>query len=218
MPGVMNSYRAFRNLWVGRPDSDPRLAIRNAKGPRTVYAAWNGSTETVAWRLLSGPRPGALAPILRFVRNGFETKVTTKAPGPFYRLQALDSNGNVLGVSALVSFPQQGTEANGQAVRLHQSLSPHQAPLRSEISRGVLADDRAFADAGTSTHRSFSLQHASIGAETSAAPVNDQGDPPGDGDADRPILTVGASCAEMDAALAELLSKNGQQPGDVGGA
>lgn len=54
MPGSNYSYRAYRNMFVGRPFYPPSIAIRSNNGQITVYASWNGSTETTSWELFSG--------------------------------------------------------------------------------------------------------------------------------------------------------------------
>jgi hypothetical protein len=67
-----------------------------------VYASWNGSTETVAWQLLAGPTKKSLSPVSTTARTGFETAITTSAPGPFYEVKALAADGKVLNTSAVI--------------------------------------------------------------------------------------------------------------------
>ena len=75
---------------------------RNANGQTTVYASWNGSTETVAWELLAGPTRTSLSPVSITPRTGFETAIATTAAGPFYEVKALDAGGKVLKTSAVI--------------------------------------------------------------------------------------------------------------------
>ncbi len=105
MPGQNVSYRAYRNIWVGLPLTRPAVAVRQVGGQRTVYASWNGSTETTSWQLLAGPSPNALKPVTTTPCTGFETAITTTNAGPFYQVQALGADGSVLSTSAVVSFP-----------------------------------------------------------------------------------------------------------------
>jgi hypothetical protein len=104
MRGSYQSYRAYRFPWTGAPSEAPAIAAGGAPGtPPTVYASWNGDTRTVAWRLLAGPSPEALAPIVSVPRSGFETAIAAPAPEPYVAVQALDASGAVLGASKTVA-------------------------------------------------------------------------------------------------------------------
>ena len=96
--GADESYRAFRAPWVGHPTYPPSLAV----GGRTAYASWNGATEVASWRLLAGPDPSHLAPAGSSGRQGFETQINSSSSGPYFAVQALASNGSVLGTSATI--------------------------------------------------------------------------------------------------------------------
>jgi len=61
-----------------------------------VYASWNGSTQTAAWRLLAGPNPDALSPVSTTSRTGFETALSAATISRCYQVQALDAQGHVL--------------------------------------------------------------------------------------------------------------------------
>jgi hypothetical protein len=104
-------YRAFRQPWSGHPASSPAvLANLNNTGEETiVHMSWNGATEVAAWRVLAGPRPGALRPRTTVAAEGFETTtVLPKRYGPaptrygYFAAQALDAAGRVLGTSGTV--------------------------------------------------------------------------------------------------------------------
>ena len=71
LPGDDISYRTYRNTWVGLPLTRPSAAVRLVNGSPVVYASWNGSTQTVAWRLLAGPNPAALSPVSTTSAHGF---------------------------------------------------------------------------------------------------------------------------------------------------
>ena len=97
------SYRVFSQPWVGLPLTKPAAAaVATATGQTTVYASWNGSTETVAWELLAGPTRTSLSPVSTTSRRGFETAITTTAAGPFYEVKALGAGGEVLKTSAVI--------------------------------------------------------------------------------------------------------------------
>jgi hypothetical protein len=103
MPGDDISYRAFRNTWVGLPLTKPAATVTQVAGQRTVYASWNGSTQTAAWELLAGRTPASLSPVSITPRTGFQAAIATTAAGPFYQVRALDADGAVLKASAVIS-------------------------------------------------------------------------------------------------------------------
>ena len=106
LPGQDVSYQALRLPWVGVPLTPPAIAVTQAGAQHTVYASWNGSTNTEAWRLLAGNTASALRPVALAGRSGFETAITTTAPGPFYRVQALGPGGRVLSMSSVIDAAQ----------------------------------------------------------------------------------------------------------------
>lgn len=113
LPGSDISYRAFRNQWTGTPYYPPSAAARAVAGSNVVYASWNGSTETRAWRVLAGSNPHSLSVVVRHApRSGFETAVTTNSPGPYFQVQALNARGKVLGTSRVVPLPGNGRSTN----------------------------------------------------------------------------------------------------------
>jgi hypothetical protein len=102
LPAQDVSYRVFTLPWVGIPLTRPAAAVIDANGHATVYASWNGSTETAAWELLAGPKRKSLSPVSITSRTGFETAISTTAAGPFYEVEALDAGGGALKTSAVV--------------------------------------------------------------------------------------------------------------------
>ena len=100
--GSYESYRAYRFPWTARRRVPPSIAAQAspAGGPVTVYASWNGDTQTTAWRVLAGPSPQQLQPVISAPRSGFETAITTQAAEAYVAVQALGEGGNVLATSA----------------------------------------------------------------------------------------------------------------------
>ncbi len=101
-------YRAFRIPWTGLPAETPAIALTPRRGrgrdrELTVYASWNGATETYAWQLLAGERADALTPVFATRSQGFESALHTASPGPHFAVRALDSTGTPLGRSSTVS-------------------------------------------------------------------------------------------------------------------
>lgn len=102
LPGRSVSYRAFRFPWVGMPLSKPAVAVTQGAAGHTIYASWNGSTQTVAWKLLAGRNPTHLARVSITPRTGFETAISTRNAGPFYQVVALGAKGAVLRTSPVI--------------------------------------------------------------------------------------------------------------------
>lgn len=100
-PTGMQSYRAFRSTWSGRPSTTPDLAVRGGATTR-VYCSWNGDTRTTRWRVLAGPNPSSLGAVAVATKSGFETMVTSNSPGPYFTVEALNAIGQTLGTSATV--------------------------------------------------------------------------------------------------------------------
>jgi hypothetical protein len=94
--GRVDSYRAFRFPWTGRPTTRPTVALR-PDGDRTiVYASWNGATEVAGWRILGGPDAEHLSPVATGARHGFETHATVSSAAAAFAVEALAADGSVL--------------------------------------------------------------------------------------------------------------------------
>jgi hypothetical protein len=105
MRGSYQSYRAYRFPWTGTPTEAPAVAAvaQRAGGPVTVYASWNGDTQTASWRVLAGPSAQQLAPVAGAARSGFETAIATPGPENDVAVQALSAAGGVLGTSRTIA-------------------------------------------------------------------------------------------------------------------
>jgi EmrB/QacA subfamily drug resistance transporter len=105
LPGSDLSYRTSRQPWVGLPLTSPAGAARTQGGHTTVYASWNGATEVDSWRVLAGATPASLHAVTTASRSGFETAIAVPASARAFRLQALDTNGQVIGTSRPFTVP-----------------------------------------------------------------------------------------------------------------
>jgi hypothetical protein len=94
----VDSYRAYRFSWVGRPHSKPTVAVEG----NTLYASWNGATEVRSWQLLGGPDKKKLRPLLAVPKTGFEAAIPLPADVPWVAVRALDRLGHSLARSAAV--------------------------------------------------------------------------------------------------------------------
>lgn len=111
------SYRAFKQAWVGQPLDKPAVSVALASGSvptsaaatataspgaptsATVYVSWNGATEVANWVVLGGSSAGDLAPVGSALRQGFETAITVPDPPAYVAVEAQAANGTVLGRS-----------------------------------------------------------------------------------------------------------------------
>lgn len=96
----LQTYRAFRRDWWGRPAAPPNLAVAAMPRGTNVYASWNGDTEVQAWRVLAGASPSALKAVGRFPKTNFETTMRVSSNRPYFAVQALGRRGQVLATSA----------------------------------------------------------------------------------------------------------------------
>jgi EmrB/QacA subfamily drug resistance transporter len=101
LPGPDLTYRATLQQWVGEPLVPPAGAARQTGGKTTVYASWNGATQVVSWRVLTGNGTGTATPtvVATAARSGFETAISVPQGDESFRVQALDANGRTIGTS-----------------------------------------------------------------------------------------------------------------------
>jgi hypothetical protein len=97
LPPGYESYRAYRQEWVGRPLTRPALIVSGD----SAYVSWNGATGVASWRLLAGSSASALRTVAGVPRSGFETAIPLDAPARsgYVQVQALSASGSVLGSS-----------------------------------------------------------------------------------------------------------------------
>jgi hypothetical protein len=100
LPSGYDTYRAYRAEWDGQPDTEPTATAQaNGDATTTVHAIWNGATEVVGWRVLSGPDADSLAEAATVPWNGLDTSVVVTTQGQEFAVEALDSHDHVLGES-----------------------------------------------------------------------------------------------------------------------
>ena len=74
---TMQTYRAYRYPWVGRPITKPDVvACLKSSGETVVYVSWNGASDVELWKVYSGSAVKRTA-----IRNGFETTILVKGLG-----------------------------------------------------------------------------------------------------------------------------------------
>lgn len=101
IPSNNYTYRAYRETWVATPYYPPSIAAIANNGQVTMYASWNGSTETAAWQVFAGRSPDGLTLVASAAKSGFETAIASPDGGPYFQVKALNSSGEVIGVSTI---------------------------------------------------------------------------------------------------------------------
>ena len=102
MPGNNYTYRAYRENWTATPYYPPSIAVASINGQTTVYASWNGSTETTSWQVFAGNSPTTLLLAGNASKTGFETVIPVASNGPYFQVKALDIGNVVIGVSSVI--------------------------------------------------------------------------------------------------------------------
>ncbi len=100
--GRVDSYRAFRFPWTGRPTTRPTVTLRSDGDQTTVYVSWNGATEVRRWRIVAGSDGEHLATVATVARHGFETRTTVVSGASAFAVEALAADGTLLRRSATV--------------------------------------------------------------------------------------------------------------------
>jgi outer membrane protein assembly factor BamB len=109
----VNTYRAYRYRWTGRPQTRPSLAVSSGRhGGVRLYASWNGATQVASWRALGGATRHKLRPLGKFRARGFETGMRLHRQARFYAVQALNAGGRLLGRSYLILNPSRAASAS----------------------------------------------------------------------------------------------------------
>ncbi|KAI7211415.1 hypothetical protein KC333_g7690 [Hortaea werneckii] len=99
--GDVQSYRAFKSHWVGKPQDPPLAAIKAEK----VFVSWNGATEVRSWLVQAADTVDGDEQAWRGMsepasRRDFETAIPLPKEyrkAKFLRVVALDEKGEVCG-------------------------------------------------------------------------------------------------------------------------
>ncbi|KAI1824250.1 Arylsulfotransferase-domain-containing protein [Xylaria intraflava] len=91
-------YRAYKFDWVGKPLWQPSSAFVDG----IVYVSWNGATEVAFWALYGGSSSVKMDLLTTVPKDGFETAIQPTQEVGFVRVDAIDTDGNVIGSSNIV--------------------------------------------------------------------------------------------------------------------
>lgn len=95
--GGGGSYRAYRAQWQAQPDTIPDAVVQDD----VVYVSWNGATQVVSWRVLTGATQADATQTATVAKDGFETAIELDAAADHITLEALDDNGTVLATTVV---------------------------------------------------------------------------------------------------------------------
>jgi hypothetical protein len=96
------NYRAFRNTWAGKPAHPPSIAVKRRGTGATVYASFNGSTDTAYWSVVGGAARNALRSLTVAKRSGFETAISLRNAPAHIAVKALDAHKRPIATSRVV--------------------------------------------------------------------------------------------------------------------
>ena len=96
--GRVDSYRAYRFRWTGRPKDRPAVEIKG----NSVYVSWNGATDVVRWQVLGGKKRDELEPLVTVRKTGFETRIALPRVTEYVALRALDRKARSMARSEIL--------------------------------------------------------------------------------------------------------------------
>ncbi|KAF4981793.1 hypothetical protein FZEAL_2466 [Fusarium zealandicum] len=121
----MSVYRAWKMEWMGRPPWGPSIACvsqDNMTLDAMVYVSWNGDTEVDSWEVYAGQDEKNMTSLREIIgnstRTGFETEIRLEADNhlKFARAAALDKDGEILGLTAIVDIASGRIHGNSSSV------------------------------------------------------------------------------------------------------
>jgi hypothetical protein len=98
---IYQSYRAFKQPWVGTPRTKPAIVAQRLNGRTAAYVSWNGATQVAQWRLLAGSTQSMQA-VATVPWQDFETRIVVPGAPRIAQVEALDASGAVIGRSDIV--------------------------------------------------------------------------------------------------------------------
>jgi hypothetical protein len=106
MPKGDITYRALKSKWTGLPGTKAiGIAVKKVSGKAIVWASWNGATKVAKWKVLAGKTKGKVNKAAGTgTKTSFETEIHASNLGPYFKVEALDSHGHVLGTSKVTKL------------------------------------------------------------------------------------------------------------------
>lgn len=89
-PTLVQSYRDYKSVWVGKPSAAPNVFACREQGNTTtsVYMSWNGATEHQNWTILAGDSKDSLTRKTVVTKVGFETVAQVNSTTQFIQVEA----------------------------------------------------------------------------------------------------------------------------------
>lgn len=103
----IQSYRAFRAVWTGKPTTKPSVYACTTKSNAgleelRVYARWNGATDVQSWEVYLGNENNQLQKATTAVKNGFETEIRLQTSGKCAQVKAMQGSNSTQSEIVLV--------------------------------------------------------------------------------------------------------------------
>ncbi len=99
----INTYRAYRAPWSGRPASAPAVKVTGSGAGTKVSLSWNGATDVASWDLVSRTGDGSTHSVASKPKSSFETVIPVSDLPAGTEARALDANGKVLATAEVPS-------------------------------------------------------------------------------------------------------------------
>lgn len=106
-----DTYRCYKYPWVGRPSDPPTLlsesyGVNGSELSTVFHVSWNGATDIAHWRFFAQTNSTSNRTEIGIVRkDGFETSFIARGFMDWVSVEALNSNMEVMGVSARSRTP-----------------------------------------------------------------------------------------------------------------
>ncbi|KEF59332.1 uncharacterized protein A1O9_04176 [Exophiala aquamarina CBS 119918] len=102
-PGLVSSYRVFKQQWHATPATQPSLVVLRASSevdlPCAInsthigYVSWNGATDVTDWVVYAGATENSLEMVGHAKKAGFETQFAVPSDAAFIQVGAVEKKG-----------------------------------------------------------------------------------------------------------------------------
>jgi hypothetical protein len=98
----INTYRAYRFPWVGKPTGHPRLHLSAPGGRQQFDVVWNGATRVVKWRINGGSSPKKMHLLGTTLWRGLDTAFRLSRAPAYVQVTAVNRGGHVIARTGVV--------------------------------------------------------------------------------------------------------------------
>lgn len=157
--GDVQTYRVYRQEWVGYPTTLPSLAVSNNGSATTASCSWNGATEISMWQLWGSNDAQTATSLSNNTKMGFETNITAPSTSyAYYQVSAHEMSGAVLGYSQFVAT--NGSTApptSAESSSASQALASGTSAIGSATASGAAAATTAATAKSSGSSSSYGM-------------------------------------------------------------